>query len=766
MSSGLYVKKSSITPSWEYKRLWINLASLGIHSIHFGGGDVSTSSGVVNGNDNSCHTDSYNADTNANAHSDADNNILDVRRDGNAAKTTKKERREGRRMRSLWLQHIMLESDMVTEPEGIEVRNIEGLSGVDYLSPGALTNLVSYVFGPVIDALRKVGYDNGEETQGRVYNLDAAPYDWRLPPHMLEKRDKYVTKTMAKIEKLYTSNGNTPVVMVCHSLGCKTGHYFLNYVEEQHGQSWIDKYIHTFLPVGAPHLGAPSAIRSLVAGEKMGLDTFLSDAESLAFGRTIGSGPFLLPSRLPTLAPANVHLRREGAIEVWLSSKIDVQPLFELRQEGHTPNKLILTVVYNKKYSGSSAWTPIEVDAAAQTVTFDEKFWFKVPADGPPKNTRLTFMLCEPGLKSARARENGMTRAHRTARRNFFSVWKYNNCTWYPTARHMVMHFPGSAFMRMACFCPIICPILKWFCFPIIWLFFQLYFGVLYALTWCLFRGTLLAADELSKASGTTSVTAHLTVRNNEYYELTDATAGMTREVHTNLVVPGVCGTRKKVPISFKIRFISPDEVAENTVCSPIGQPHEDGGRPIALAKPKAPEVKYEARSSFDMLSREGVGTTFAAIQKQYDADPLDPRGRTSFDRPPVSRIKAVYGINLPTEVGAVYRRHKVVVDRKDTVLNFHRLDTDARVVDEESGYITKGGKLLETKETVQPDGTKASGDGTVPYWSMQHVKTWNSNVCHVTVDTLDGAPHREILADSRFHDLLTSYVCRVKEEV
>ena len=181
------------------------------------------------------------------------------------------------------------------------------------------------------------------------------------------------------------------------------------------------------------------------------------------------------------------------------------------------------------------------------------------------------------------------------------------------------------------------------------------------------------------------------------------------------------------------------------------------------LTHVKRDDVKYEPISGFDIISREGVNTTLNAIQKEYDADPLDPRGRTSSERPPVKRIKAVYGINLPTEVGAVYRRRPAVVDREDSVLNLHRLDTDARVVDKNSGYITKGGKILETKNTLQPDGLKISGDGTVPYTSMQHVMTWHSKDCRVEVDTLDGAPHREILADARFHDILTSYVCETR---
>ena len=45
---------------------------------------------------------------------------------------------------------------------------------MDYLAPGALTESMSYVFGPVLKLLKSVGYVDG-------INLDAAPYDWRIP---------------------------------------------------------------------------------------------------------------------------------------------------------------------------------------------------------------------------------------------------------------------------------------------------------------------------------------------------------------------------------------------------------------------------------------------------------------------------------------------------------------------------------------------------------------------------------------------------------
>jgi hypothetical protein len=119
---------------------------------------------------------------------------------------------KGKIMRNVWLQHMALADDMKSERDGVVVRNIAGLAGVDYLTPGALTSTISYVFGPVIQALQRVDYIEG-------VNLDAAPYDWRVPPSILEERYQYFTRTMAQVEELYIKNNKTPIVLVCHSLG-------------------------------------------------------------------------------------------------------------------------------------------------------------------------------------------------------------------------------------------------------------------------------------------------------------------------------------------------------------------------------------------------------------------------------------------------------------------------------------------------------------------------------------------------------------------
>lgn len=132
MSSGLEIKESSIRKDWVGQRLWINLQSLGFQSINF---DLPGNSKSVEKEPDAKHTE-YKSD---------------------------------------WLKHMSLQSDLESEREGVVVRSIPGLAGVDYLTPGALTNHVSYVFGPVIKALVTAGYTEG-------LNLDAMSYDWRLSP--------------------------------------------------------------------------------------------------------------------------------------------------------------------------------------------------------------------------------------------------------------------------------------------------------------------------------------------------------------------------------------------------------------------------------------------------------------------------------------------------------------------------------------------------------------------------------------------------------
>ena len=62
-----------------------------------------------------------------------------------------------------------------------------------------------------------------------------------------EARDGYLTKTMQKVETMYNESGGLPIVMCCHSMGCKMGHYFLNFCLQEKGREWIDQHIHTYM---------------------------------------------------------------------------------------------------------------------------------------------------------------------------------------------------------------------------------------------------------------------------------------------------------------------------------------------------------------------------------------------------------------------------------------------------------------------------------------------------------------------------------------
>ena len=57
--------------------------------------------------------------------------------------------------------------------------------------------------------------------------------------------------------------------------------YFLNFAKHSKGMPWLDEHIHLWIAAGAPHAGAPQALRSTIFGDKFGLDGFVTDSEAL-----------------------------------------------------------------------------------------------------------------------------------------------------------------------------------------------------------------------------------------------------------------------------------------------------------------------------------------------------------------------------------------------------------------------------------------------------------------------------------------------------
>jgi len=193
-----------------------------------------------------------------------------------------------------------LASPVKPEKPKITVRAIKGLAGVDFLEKGAFSHF-TYVMGPVIQAMTAVGYSECE-------GLEAASYDWRLSPSVLQRKCQYFDEVIQQIESMDKGQG---VVLFGHSMGNKVIQYLFNYILKNVGKVWIDKHIYSWIAAGFPTLGASAAVRALLFGDCMGLDAFLSSNEAIAMGRSFTSSHWLLP--LP-LEQHMVYVRCQGAM--------------------------------------------------------------------------------------------------------------------------------------------------------------------------------------------------------------------------------------------------------------------------------------------------------------------------------------------------------------------------------------------------------------------------------------------------------------------
>ena len=128
-----------------------------------------------------------------------------------------------------------------------------------------------------------------------------------------------------------------------------------------------------------------------------------------------------------------------------------------------------------------------------------------------------------------------------------------------------------------------------------------------------------------------------------------------------------------------------------------------------------------------DAICSRGAEHVVRQREQWYDQDPCIPGG-SSADAPPIKRMFHVYGINLDTETGYAFKG-----DGSN--------ELDSSVSGRANGYLHKGGIIHETEDTSQmafdptlcAQGSAAptvsrrcSGDGTVPYMSMQHTASWN----------------------------------------
>lgn len=204
--------------------------------------------------------------------------------------------------------------------------------------------------------------------------------------------------------------------------------------------------------------------------------------------------------------------------------------------------------------------------------------------------------------------------------------------------------------------------------------------------------------------------------------------------------------------------------------CSPICEPAKDVPG-LHVSNKIDDSCEYESLSGRSLLLKEGSEANITTTREYYDADPLGPKTVSSSEPPPVQRIMAIYGINVPTEIGGVYRRNDGVEDMtvENSIRTRFSIDKEAELPPT-CDYSIENGVVVETHKTpqiCQSDGSviRCSGDGTVPYFSLQQPKAWAGlGRCAVTVHELEGCKHRDILSDKRFYKLLAGYIIAHKE--
>lgn len=132
------------------------------------------------------------------------------------------------------------QTDMDDLSVGCKLRPDEGLDAISSLSPGGIGSQLlvggtNTVYAWLIQWLAdNLGYD--------VSNIVGLPYDWRLSPDKMERRDGFLTLTRRRIEAAVQSNGE-PGIMVAHSMGNVIFRYFLEWLRNELQEEAYDRYI-------------------------------------------------------------------------------------------------------------------------------------------------------------------------------------------------------------------------------------------------------------------------------------------------------------------------------------------------------------------------------------------------------------------------------------------------------------------------------------------------------------------------------------------
>lgn len=758
MSSGLEIVNSEIHPQWNQKRLWLNLASLGAERLgritrqpwqraHEGlsefyqrhpalpsshhHGSPTTKEQIRTASP----AQGENIQT-AEVAADTEEDIQDPEATAVASSlSAQQQQQQQQQIRSLWLQHMMLQPDLKTERPGMRVRPIPGLAGVDYLYPSFLTSMVTYVFGPLVRYLVEEG--------GYVadVNLQAAPWDWRLPPSALETRDHYFTNCLNQIEELYQTSGNQPVVILGHSLGSQVGHALLQFALPRKGQAWIDTFVYSYMPVSGTHLGVPKAIKQVVLVDHSCLDPFLTLEEEVLFGRHLGSTPWMFPNALPTHHPPIAFVKRQRLLHVNVSAPLNVSGLIPNRRRLDRPTEYQLQAVMGSPSSSSSkslrvltsAFVKVKEEDATIVDCSSQRFTFCFPehveALGVSK-WQVQFYIREPGVVNTRKDQvvsHGMTAL----------LWKPLSCL------DWIIHILGT--------------ILEWVCCVLDVAIFPLH--LLNQMT--VDASSILAVAEAIPLPSPPSGTSTVAETSSNTTMTTTADLIHIHDSHASCFHRPT--QRRQTSMSVTFQWESYDDALPPEQLCDSGRAMGGDTTSYQLIDIANVDTKtstnttttqtatYQGLSGHDLMYKEGLDMQryLRAMKDCYDNDLIFQTSKA----PPVKRVHAVYGINIPTEVSAFYRQSDRCHSETE-ILPKYELDPSPGIElqvnnskDVDGPKYQVDGYLL--KEV--PTSTQKTGDGTVPYWSLSSVQNWKDQVESITVHEMEQAEHRDILGSKAF---------------
>lgn len=149
----------------------------------------------------------------------------------------------------------------------------------------------------------------------------------------------------------------------------------------------------------------------------------------------------------------------------------------------------------------------------------------------------------------------------------------------------------------------------------------------------------------------------------------------------------------------------------------------------------------------------EGIGDTWKTY---YRDDPLyDDR---CSGKPPVRRMRAVHGVNVPTEIAFALRVQSVRL-KQSKILTRLVLDDEAEMGKVE-GCSLSGGVVRRTGTSHS-----LSGDGVVDLQSLDECRRWARDGLACELTYLPGVEHRAMLADAHFHQTIKDAVLSVEME-